>query len=171
MKYDIVVKLKISHFIIADKINFKWMHDISVVGDLKADFTKKTLADCEAFIQEAQNTRENLHLAVVNDEDKYMGTVSLKHINGVNAEFGIVVSKAAMGQGYSGYAMREILRIAFEKMQLNEVFWCVSRKNQRAVRFYDKNGYQRVDGKSLDVCNGYSKEEMESYLWYQTERT
>lgn len=149
----------------------KWMHDMSVVGDLKADFTKKTLTDCEAFIQESKNTGENLHLAVVNDEDEYMGTVSLKHINGVSAEFGIVVSKAAMGQGYSGYAMQEILRIAFEEMRLSAVFWCVSSKNKRAVRFYDKNGYQRVDSRFLDVCDEYSKEEIESYLWYQTEKT
>ncbi len=148
----------------------EWMHDLSVVKDLKADFTKKTFAECEAFIREAQSTQENLHLAVVNDEDVYMGTVSLKNINGISAEFGIVVRKGAMGCGYSGYAMQEILTIAFEKLQLESVFWCVDRKNERAVRFYDKYGYQRVDGKSLNIRVGYSEEEINSYLWYQVER-
>lgn len=148
----------------------EWMHDLSVVKDLKADFTKKTLADCEAFIREAQTAQENLHLAVVNDEDEYMGTVSLKHIDGTSAEFGIVVRKAAMGRGYSRKAMQEILTVAFEKLQLKRVFWCVDRRNQRAVRFYDKNGYRRVDGGLLDICEGYSEEEIESYLWYQVEK-
>lgn len=147
----------------------EWMHDLSVVRDLKADFMKKTLADCETFIREAQDTRENLHMAVVNDADVYMGTVSLKHIDGTGAEFGIVVRKAAMGQGYAGNAMREILEIAFEKMHLESVFWCVDRRNERAVRFYDKNGYQRVDGKLLKNCETYTEEEKKSYLWYQAE--
>ncbi len=148
----------------------EWMHDMSVVGALKADFTKKTLADCEAFIREAQNTGKNLHLAVVNDEDEYKGTVSLKHIDGAGAEFAIAMRKAAMGAGYSKYAMREILKIAFERLELNRVFWCVSHKNERAIRFYDKNGYQRIDGKSLEPCEGYTEDEMQNYLWYQAVR-
>lgn len=148
----------------------EWMHDVSVVGALKANFTKKTLADCEAFILEAQNTERNLHLAVVNDEDQYQGTVSLKHIDGVSAEFAIAMSKAAMGAGYSGYAMREILKIAFEELDLDRVFWCVSPKNERAVRFYDKNGYPRVDGTALKDCEGYTEEERQNYLWYQVEK-
>lgn len=149
----------------------EWMHDQSVVRDLKADFMKKTLADCESFIREAQYTKENLHMALVNNEDAYLGTVSLKHIDGTSAEFGIVVRKTAMGQGYAGNAMREILRIAFEKLQLKNVFWCVDRRNERAVRFYDKNGYQRVDGKLLKNCGTYTEEEIKSYLWYQAEKT
>lgn len=148
----------------------EWMHDVSVVGTLKADFTKKTLADCEAFILEAQNTERNLHLAVVNDEDEYKGTVSLKHIDGVSAEFAIAMRKDAMGGGYSGYAMREILRIAFDELDLRSIFWCVSGENERAVRFYGKNGYQRVDGKSLKCCEGYTEEEVQKYLWYQVVR-
>lgn len=149
----------------------EWMHDMSVVGALKADFAKKTIADCEAFIGEAQNTQKNLHLAVVSDEDEYQGTVSLKHIDGAGAEFAIAMRKGAMGAGYSKYAMREILKIAFEKLELHRVFWCVSHKNERAIRFYDKNGYQRIDGKSLESCQGYTEEEMCNYLWYQVVRT
>lgn len=149
----------------------EWMHDFSVVKDLKADFMNKTLKDCEVFIEEAQNTRKNLHMAVVNDEDEYMGTVSLKYISDTSAEFGIVIRRAVMGRGYSGYAMREIIKVAFEKMKLDRVFWCVSPDNERAVRFYDKNEYQRVDGKILDVHGAYTEREIETYLWYQVNRT
>lgn len=148
----------------------EWMHDLSVVGNLKADFMKKTLADCKEFIYKAQDTREDYHMAVVDDNDVYMGTVSLKHIKHKSAEFGIVVRKAAMGRGYSIYAMQEMLRVAFEELHLDRVFWCVSRINKRALHFYDKNGYQRISDKAIDICEGYSEEEIEAYLWYQVER-
>lgn len=149
----------------------EWMHDLSVVGNLKADFTKKTLADCKEFIYKAQNTRDDLHMAVADDNDEYMGTVSLKHIKHKSAEFGIVIRKKAMGAGYSVYAMKEILRVAFEELHLDKVFWCVSPMNKRALHFYGKNGYRQIDGKTIDIYEGYSGEEVEMYLWYQVERT
>ena len=29
-------------------------------------------------------------------------------------------------------------------MNLNSIYWYVDKKNQRAIKFYDKNGYQRI---------------------------
>ena len=29
----------------------QWMHDLTVVGDLKTDFLSKTMFDCEEFIE------------------------------------------------------------------------------------------------------------------------
>ena len=60
----------------------EWMHDESVVGKLKGNFIEKTLADAESFILASANKKENIHLAIVSDEDEYMGTVSLKHGDG-----------------------------------------------------------------------------------------
>lgn len=145
----------------------EWMHDNSVVCELKTDFAKNTLTDCEKFIAAAQDKEHNLHLAVTDENDIYMGTVSLKHIYDKSAEFGIVIRPVAMGKGYSGYAMQEILRIAFEQMHLDNVFWCVSPRNERAVRFYDKNGYRRVAVTSLNIHEGYTEEEKRAYLWYE----
>ena len=69
----------------------EWMHDPDVVRYMHTDFASKTLTDCERFIQAAKNSAENLHYAVVNDEDEYMGTVSLKQIRDGKAEFAITV--------------------------------------------------------------------------------
>ena len=55
----------------------EWMHDKTVVNNLKVNFMSKTIEDCESFIINSWNDKENLHLAIdVNGE--YMGTVSLK---------------------------------------------------------------------------------------------
>ena len=82
------------------QLMLEWMHDPDVVKDLRRDFASKTLEDCLQFIQSSKNSKEDLHCAVVNDDDEYMGTVSLKHIRAGKAEFGITVRSCAMGKGY-----------------------------------------------------------------------
>lgn len=147
----------------------EWMHDESVVKDLQANFAAKTIDDCKAFIEAAQDVKENMHLAIANDEDEYMGTVSLKHIKKDTAEFGITIRTVAMGKGFSKYAMQEIIRIAFEELGLKSVFWCVNPVNKRAVRFYDKNGYELIDMKGKDV-DGYTNEQVNNYVWYEVKK-
>ena len=122
----------------------EWMHDETVVKDMQADFSSKTLEDCNLFILSSKDTRKNLHLAIVDENDEYMGTVSLKNIEEDKAEFAITVRKYAMGKGYSRFGMREIIRIGFEDMNLSSIYWYVNKNNQRAIKFYDKNGYQRI---------------------------
>ena len=144
----------------------EWMHDPSVTHDLHADFASKTLADAEAFIVASQDVSTDLHMAIVSDLDEYMGTVSLKHIDreNSNAEFAITVRSASMGRGYSWYGMAEIIRIAFEELGLNCVYWCVSRKNARADRFYTKHGFREIVDISPEILQRY--EGVEDLKWY-----
>lgn len=146
----------------------EWMHDEDVVRDLKANFADKTLEDCERFIEAAQDLSENIHLAITDNNDEYMGTASLKHISGGRAEFGISIRKCAMGKGLSRLGMSEIIRLGFEEYGLDEVYWCVDPVNKRAVRFYDKNGYKRCS--CPDGVLGYSDEEKERFCWYSVKK-
>ncbi len=144
----------------------EWMHDESVVEYLSANFAAKTIDDCKAFIESAY-TDTDVNMAVVNDDDEYMGTVSLKHIQDKTAEFAITFRKCAMGQGYSTYGIKKIIEYGLEELGLDSVYWCVSPDNARAVRFYDKNGYNRVDSAILNIVGDYSPEQIEYFIWYQ----
>lgn len=144
----------------------EWMHDDSVTHDLQTDFASKTMDDALSFINNSLNDENNLNLAIVNDEDEYMGTVSLKHIDGPSAEFAITVRTAAMGKGYSIYAMNRIMEIAKGEYGLEYVYWCVSPDNKRAVRFYDKNGFTRISPDELSIRGSYTKEQITGYYWY-----
>lgn len=148
----------------------EWMHDSSVTGGLKADFASKTIDDCNAFITSAQDTSKDMHLAIVNDDDEYMGTVSLKHINNgtKSAEFAITVRTAAMGKGFSAFGMKKIIEKGLDELGLDCVYWCVSEKNPRAVRFYDKNGYKRYSAPAEAV--GYTDEEIKELAWYAVKK-
>lgn len=149
----------------------EWMHDPSVVENLQADFVHKTIEDCYSFIGAAQDTTSNIHLAITDENDEYMGTVSLKNIKNDSAEFAITIRKIAMGKGYSKYGMEEIIRIGFEKLCLNKIYWCVSPDNLRACKFYDKSRYKQMklakDEKSCLITTGYSLEQINHYKWYQ----
>jgi diamine N-acetyltransferase len=142
----------------------EWMHDDSVVHDLRTDFASKTIEDCRNFIAAAKDDTVNLHLAITNENDEYMGTVSLKDIHDGEAEFAITVRKCAMGKGYSSWGMKEIIKKGFS-FGLKNIFWCVDPENKRAVRFYDKNGYQRCD--VPEKVEGYTEEQKSKYIWYK----
>ena len=144
----------------------EWMHDPDVVKHMRRDFASQTLEDCLRFIQASKDSEENLHCAIVNREDEYMGTVSLKHIREGKAEFGITVRSCAMGNGYARFGMQSIIKIGFSELGLHEIYWCVSPENIRALRFYDKNGFLRCEMQADDL--GYAPEEIAKMVWYCT---
>ena len=141
-----------------------WMHDQNVIRDLRTDFASKTLKDAEEFIKYSQQDQYNLNLAVASDEDEYMGTVSLKHIEGGSAEFAITVRSEAMGRGYAWFGMESIIEKAFDELNLESVYWCVSRHNTRAVKFYDKHFFHEALDIPDDVLKRY--EGIDDLKWY-----
>lgn len=150
----------------------EWMHDESVVEHLHADFLHKTLQDCERFIRFSQDDKKDLHLAVTDQTDAYMGTVSLKNIDQQSgtAEFGICMHPAGMGTGLSKAAMAEILEYGYRILGLKEIFWCVSARNQRANRFYQKNGYMFAERVPEKIESVYQDIKSEKLIWYCTKQ-
>lgn len=147
----------------------EWMHDSSVVRELHGNFMEKTILDCNEFIKKSWEDFRNLHRAITDERDIYMGTVSLKNIEKKNAcaEFAIAMRSVAMGKGFSKYAIEEVLRMGFDKMKLKKIYWYVSKENKRAIRFYDKNGYRQVDKNNLKFLKeGGMLKNTDSFLWY-----
>ena len=144
----------------------EWMHDKSVVEKLRGRFIEKTIDDCLAFIKTSKNKGNDIHLAICSDEDEYMGTVSLKCIDRSNqsAEFAITVRSSSMGRGYAWFGMEEIIKKAFDEYGLESVYWCVSRTNVRAVRFYDKHNFHEVVDVPENVLMRYQG--MYDLKWY-----
>ena len=149
----------------------EWMHDPNVVQDLQTNFMEKTIEDCRNFIEASYFDEHNIHYAIVDDENNYIGTVSLKNIDHIEgaAEFAITISASAMGKGYSKRAMEEVLKKGFTEYGLKKIYWCVSQANKRAIRFYDKNGYHR-DEEFPDYAKKYTEEQKKEYIWYIEER-
>lgn len=151
------------------ELMLEWMHDEDVVANLGTNFKEKKLEDCVRFIELSSYEKEDLHRAIVDENDTYMGTVSLKHIDRINktAEFAVTVRSVAMGKGFSKFGMSEIIKIGFKEVDLNEIYWCVSRENLRAIRFYDKNEYSRINDVPYNITKNYTLEQQKKFLWYR----
>ena len=149
----------------------QWMHDPDAVAHLQGRFLEKTLQDCLNFIADSRECDNQLHLAIVGEDDTYLGTVSLKHIDRQqkDAEFAIAIHPDAMGTGCAQWAMERILQLGFQEQRLNRIFWCVSPENRRAVRFYEKSGYTQVKPHTVNAERYYALQLVNQLLWYCAE--
>ncbi len=125
----------------------EWMHDEDVCEFMGRNFSEFQLCNCENFIENSLTDEKNLHLAIADENDEYMGTVSLKEIDmdTLSAEFAITVRKKAMGKGFSKFGMENIIKKGFEELGLETIIWNVSKKNIRANKFYQKHNYDELD--------------------------
>lgn len=145
----------------------EWMHDEIVTMHLKTDFRNKTEDDCVSFISSSLSDKKNIHMAITDDNDEYMGTVSLKNINYTDsfAEFAITVRRTAMGKNFASFGMNEIIRIAHEDLNIKRVIWCVSTNNHRAIKFYRKLGYIQISDVPEELLKKYS--EQMDLIWFE----
>ncbi|MDO4966373.1 MAG: GNAT family N-acetyltransferase [Lachnospiraceae bacterium] len=125
----------------------EWMHDKEVLKGLQPDiFINRTIDDCINFIENSASDYNNCHMAIIDDNDEYQGTVSLKMIDKKynDCEFAIVLRKSAQGKGYAYNAVNEIMSIAFNVYNLTEVYWNVLRTNASAIKLYRKCGFNEM---------------------------
>ncbi len=149
---------------------FEWMHNQGITSGLMKDFGSMTIEHCRNFIEESKSQKNDIHLAIADADDEYMGTVSLKHIKNGCAEFAIVVREKAQGKGYAMDGMHQIVEYGLNVLGLNEIYWNVLRTNKRAVRFYEKNRYKRIvmtyEEQLQKGCH-YTEEDMQKFDWFQ----
>ena len=123
----------------------EWMHDPEVADNFRVDFVSITPEQADAFIENSFSEK-NQHFAIVDEEDVYMGTISLKNIDllAKEAEYAVVTRRIAQGKGYAHMATAELASYAFESLKLNRIYLNVLKENHRANHFYRKNGFRYI---------------------------
>ena len=147
----------------ADKM-LEWMHSSESKKIFAKDFNNYTKEDVLNFIRSGNND-SNINYACVDDNENYLGTISLKNIDkeNNNAEYAISFCKEAQGTGAALFATKEILKIAFEKLNLNKVYLDVLETNKRAIAFYKKVGFEE-EGKFRKHI--YKNNDYINLLWF-----
>lgn len=146
----------------------EWMQDEQIQQNFREEIEKRTLEDALHFI-ETSDTKfvedRSVHFAIVDDQDEYMGTISLKNINmrDRNAEYAISMRKKAHGKGYAKAATKELFELAFKKNGIHKIYLNVLSQNERAIRFYEKMGFH-YEGESVDHL--FLRGSYESLKWY-----
>jgi len=142
---------------------FRWFADEEVTRWLgPPNFPSR--AHQEKFIELAQASSDDAkYFAIETLEGKLVGDCGLRFIDWKSrkAEFFITIGeKQFWGKGLGSDALRIVIRVAFDKMNLNRLWLTVLVDNPRAVRCYEKCGFVRegllkqesyVDGKYRDV--------------------
>lgn len=145
----------------------EWMHDPQINYLYTDKIKKATKESVEKFIENAAKMKaegSTYHYAVVNGQDEYMGTISLKNIDKIRgAEYAVSMRRCFHGKGVASWATKEILRIAFGELELNRVYLNVLSDNEHANKFYVKNKF-RYEGESKQCI--LVGNELKSLKWY-----
>lgn len=120
------------------------MHDGQTIRYLQIGGSTYTKDTALRFIGQTGDESKHLHRAVVDAENVYQGTISLKNIDPQkgDAEYAISMHPAAQGKGAAAAATELILALAFRDLGLKTVYLNVLEENRRANRFYQKVGFR-----------------------------
>ena len=124
------------------------------------DYTEATAL---GFIASTCDESRHLHRAVVDKDDIFQGTVSLKNLDTdkKEAEYAISMHPEAQGKGAAKAASAGILEIA-QARGLTRVYLNVLEENQRANRFYQKFGFRYTHTTTMDFHG-----EPKALNWYE----
>lgn len=142
----------------------EWMHDSEINCNFQKEFASATLESVLSFIEDSFND-ETQNFAFVDENDEYLGTISLKNISHINdsADYAIVTRKKAQGTGAAMTATQELLKYAFEELKLHRVYLNVLEENVGAQKLYEKCGFV-YEGSAVDAMKINGK--YRTLKWY-----
>lgn len=109
--------------------------NIANIGEFPYPYNK---ADAMKFIEfgiEVERSGKELHLCIINKDEKVVGIIGLKNINrGFCAEIGYWIGKEYRRKGYCKAAVNTMLGIGFSKLNLYRVYAEVFIKNSNSLK-------------------------------------
>ena len=128
----------------------KWVNDDEVTDLLGGDiliYPVSSLAE-DRFIEAAANPSDKQKTFVIETlvKPRYIGGISFNVIDwrSRHAGVGIVLGdKSLWGKGYGTDAMRVLMRLGFDQMNLHRIWLHVHDYNARAIKSYEKCGFKR----------------------------
>lgn len=99
--------------------------------------------DCVNFINSTHSDKNNINFAIIDENDNWIGTISLKHVDNKvrQAEYAIITAPHVHGKGYAYKATVELIEYAFTNLNLQRIYLNVTSDNLRAINFYKRCGF------------------------------
>jgi RimJ/RimL family protein N-acetyltransferase len=123
-----------------------WVNDNEITRQLLL-YRPMNLKDEQDFIDRLTGSEDQIALGIVaRDEDRLIGVCGLHRLDWRNrhAAFGIFIGvQDAWGKGHGAEATRLVVEYAFKTLNLQRVWLHVNEDNSRAIRCYEKVGFQR----------------------------
>lgn len=129
---------------------FTWVNDPEVARYLGLTQAPATVAEEKAWIGKVLGEKDQQRVFVIEDEEgRGIGTCGLR---GIDREAGYALLGIVIGErrrwdrGYGTAATRALVGYAFGELGLGEVRLSCHPSNRRAVRCYEKAGFEVVEG-------------------------
>jgi len=122
-----------------------WLADRDVTRWLAEMGEPPTIEDEFDWYQRKREDPENVLWAIETLEGRLMGNIELRLApHAKRAELGVAIhDKTQWNQGYGTDAVCLVLGYAFDELHLNRIELTTDEKNLRAIRVYEKLGFQR----------------------------
>lgn len=113
---------------------------------LFSDYNFPELDDYEVgewFKSRTENTT-SLCFAVLNGDDMTIGLINIKNIKKImkTASLGIVFNPKFINKGYGTKSLKLVIKYFFENMNMRILYLDVEKHNKRAMRCYEKCGFE-----------------------------
>ena len=148
----------------------RWAKDPAVMLHMSQAVAYPTSgSDGYRWLQELSGSYTDRVFAIETPEGRPIGSVGLHAIGWVDrkAELAVMIGERdCWNRGYGSWAVREMLRLGFERMSLQRIYLRVASGHHAAIRVYRKCGF-RTEGrlrKDRYVGRGYADTLMMSVL-------
>ena len=96
----------------------EWMLNPAIYSKMQYVYKRMDIEKCLRFIKNSWSDEHNIHWAVSDISQKYMGTISLKNIDykNKNAEFAMVIHPTYIGKGIGSRALQKLVEKVFTEM-------------------------------------------------------
>jgi len=122
-----------------------WVNDPEVVGKFAELGKPKTREEEADFLEKIVLSETDALFAVETERGKYVGNIGLHQIDGQRKQGRLAVilgNKEYCGKGYAQGAITELLRYAFEKRGLEEVWAVHLDGNSKMHHILEKSGFR-----------------------------
>lgn len=116
----------------------------------KNDFNLK-----EYFFNKSKITNAIWLGIFIKENQNHIGNIELSNINWINrsAELSILIGdKTAQGRGYGLEACNLIIKLAFNRLNLNRIQLGVEAENKNAINLYIKSGFKQEAILRQNIC-------------------
>jgi UDP-4-amino-4,6-dideoxy-N-acetyl-beta-L-altrosamine N-acetyltransferase len=142
-----------------------WRNDPELISHLGAPYRYINLRVDEEWFENYMSSRSrNVRCSIVDENDELYGLVSLTNIDQLNqcAELHLMIGDTARrGKGAGTFAVREMIRHAFDDLNLHRIELECLAANETAAKLYEKCGFKKEgvkrgsvfkNGEYSDVC-------------------
>lgn len=123
----------------------KWRNDENLIEQLGAPFRFINLDVDEKWYESYMvNRNTTVRCAIVAEENEILGLISLTSVDYMNqsAELHIMIgNNENQGKGIGTFAVNEMLKHAFNNLNLHRIELTVLEENERAIHLYEKVGF------------------------------